>query len=263
MVANLSLAQMKIELGKPRANLRTVERFTRDAAEAGSKLILLPELWSSGYDLQHAHEHAHTNLGILEEVKALALEYRIGIGGSLLLQEPGGVYNCFVLVGEDGQELGRYHKVHLFRLMQEDQYLQAGQRAQMAQTPFGAAGMAVCYDLRFPELFRRYALDGARIILLPAEWPARRQEHWNILLRARAIENQIFVAAVNTTGEIGAETFAGGSALISPWGEVLASAGAEETLLHAEIDPAQVQAARERIPIFPDRRPEIYDLGGK
>lgn len=259
MTARLSLAQLNIALGDPEANLHKVQSFAREAASAGSQFLLLPELWSSGYDLENARRHAQANLGILEEIKALAVEYRLSIGGSLLLEEPGGVYNSFVLAGADGLEIARYNKLHLFRLMGEDSYLQPGQQPRQAQTVLGPAGFAVCYDLRFPELFRRYALDGAEIVLLPAEWPARRQEHWNVLLRARAIENQMYVAGVNITGPSGGETFAGGSAVISPWGETLASAGAEESLIHAEIDSDAVRSARERIPIFRDRRPEMYE----
>lgn len=249
---------MNIILGDPEANLRKAQDFAREAASAGSQFLLLPELWSSGYDLERARHHAQANLGILEEIKALALEYRISIGGSLLLEEPGGIYNSFVLAGADGQEITRYNKLHLFRLMREERYLQPGQQSRLAQTILGPTGLAVCYDLRFPELFRRYALDGAEIVLLPAEWPARRQEHWNVLLRARAIENQMYVAGVNVTGESGDETFAGASAVISPWGETLASAGADEGLIHAPIDPNAVHSARERIPVFRDRRPDMY-----
>lgn len=249
---------MNIVLGNPEANLRKARDFAREAASAGSQFLLLPELWSSGYDLERARLHAQANLSILEEMEALALEYRLTIGGSLLLEGPGGVYNSFVLAGAGGQEIARYNKLHLFRLMREERYLQPGQQPRLAQTVLGPAGLAVCYDLRFPELFRRYALDGAEIVLLPAEWPARRQEHWNVLLRARAIENQMYVAGVNVTGPSGEETFGGGSAVISPWGEITTSASAEEGLIHAEIDAEAVRSARERIPVFRDRRPEMY-----
>lgn len=258
MSPNLSLAQMNIVLGDRLANLEKAASFARKSAERGSRMLLLPELWSSGYDLEHAAEHALANQEVLESVRDLAIELRLAIGGSLLLEGAGGIYNTFVLIGADGSELGRYQKVHLFRLMAEQRYLQPGAEPRCAGTPFGKAGMAVCYDLRFPELFRRYALEGAEIMLLPAEWPAQRRAHWDVLLQARAIENQAFVAGVNAVGRAGAETFGGGSAVISPWGEILAAAGDEEALIHAEIDPDAVRAARERIPVFTDRRPDLY-----
>ena len=258
MDLQLSLAQMNLSLGTVDANLQTAARFARDAASAGSHFLLLPELWSSGYDLANAARYTRANQHVLEEVRGLALEYRISIGGSLLLEGPGGTYNSFVIIGPDGQESARYNKLHLFRLMQEEQFLQPGANPQTAQTAFGLAGMAVCYDLRFPELFRRYALDGAQVILLPAEWPARRIDHWNTLLRARAIENQFFVAGVNVTGKIGGDIYGGCSAVISPWGETLAVAGSEEGLIHARINLEQVNAVRARIPVFTDRRPEVY-----
>jgi predicted amidohydrolase len=120
-------------------------------------------------------------------------------------------------------------------------------------------GLGICYDLRFTEMWRKYALGGARLFLLPAEWPARRAAHWQTLLRARAIENQVFVAACNRVGESKGETFAGKSAAIDPWGDAVVEAGAEnEVLLTCEIDLAKVDDIRQRIPVFKDRRPELY-----
>ena len=113
-------------------------------------------------------------------------------------------------------------------------------------------------DLRFTELFRKYALGGARLVILPAEWPGRRAAHWKILLRARAIENQMFVLGVNRVGESKGEWFGGGSAVIDPWGEAVVEGGEGPTLLHAEIEMGLVDEVRKRIPVFEDRRPDIY-----
>jgi omega-amidase len=118
--------------------------------------------------------------------------------------------------------------------------------------------MTICYDLRFPELFRRYALAGARLILVPAEWPHPRRAHWQTLLRARAIENQCFVAACNRVGITGNSTFFGASAVIDPWGEALVEGGETELILTATIDLSLVDTVRKRIPVFEDRRPELY-----
>jgi predicted amidohydrolase len=148
--------------------------------------------------------------------------------------------------------------MHLFRLMAEEKYLAPGEAATLADTPWGKIGMAICYDLRFPELFRRYALGGAQLILVPAEWPHPRRAHWQTLLRARAIENQCFVAACNRVGTTGNSTFFGASAVIDPWGETLIEGGEAEMILTVTIDLALVDSVRRRIPVFEDRRPELY-----
>lgn len=258
MKAIISLAQMNIQLGRPWQNFEIAAAAVEEASRRGSDLALLPELWSTGYDLYNGRVHVPTNLEILDRLQGLSDSRRIMIGGSLLLEKDGGRYNTFVLLSPGAAPV-IYRKIHLFRLMDEDKWLQPGGEPACAHLPWGATGLAVCYDLRFPELFRRYALDGAVLALIPAEWPLRRQEHWNILLRARAIENQMFVAAVNAVGRTGDETFGGSSAVISPWGETLAQGDGEtESLLTAEIDLGQVRKVRETIPVFQDRRPDLY-----
>jgi predicted amidohydrolase len=119
-------------------------------------------------------------------------------------------------------------------------------------------GLAVCYDLRFPEMFRHYALEGVQLVLIPAEWPTQRIDHWNILTRARAIENQLFVAAVNRCGSGADGEYGGHSILVGPWGELILEAGADECLLTAAIDLDEIPRARKKIDILHDRHPEIY-----
>ena len=124
--------------------------------------------------------------------------------------------------------------------------------------PWGRTGLAICYDLRFAELFRHYAIGGAALVLIPAMWPASRSEHWKILLRARAIENQMFVAAVNVTGKIESEDFDGGSSVIDPCGKELLIADNQPALFTADIDMNEVVTARAKMPVLTDLRPEIY-----
>jgi omega-amidase len=176
-----------------------------------------------------------------------------------VITRQGRAYNAFALYDAAGSLLATYRKVHLFRLMDDEKWLAPGDRVELVETDWGLTGLGICYDLRFPELFRAYALRGARLVLLPAEWPSRRAAHWHTLLRARAIENQMFVAACNRVGESKGEHFGGGSAIIDPWGEAVIEAGSAETLLTAEIDLAQADAVRQRIPVFEDRRPDVYN----
>ncbi|HEX2981274.1 MAG TPA: carbon-nitrogen family hydrolase [Anaerolineaceae bacterium] len=256
----ISLAQIHIQLAQPNENLENGMAAVEEAARRNSALVLLPELWTTGYDLSNARRYLSANREALVTLKALAVRHKISIGGSMLLDgADGDIYNTFVLLSPDQDEPVTYRKTHLFRLMDEEKWLRPGERLVRCSTPWGEAGLAVCYDLRFPEQFRRYALEGARLVLLVSEWPLRRVDHWKTLLRARAIENQMFFAAVNAVGETGGETFAGASAVLSPWGETLAEGNTQdECLLTAEIDPTQVDEVRRHIPVFQDRRPDLY-----
>ena len=261
MKLNLSLGQMDVTLGEPEVNFERVRDWTAEAARRGSDLVLFPELWSTGYDLENWERYAAPpGEGMFARLAALAREHHIALGGSVLERRDGRAYNAFALFDASGELSATYRKLHLFRLMDEEKWLAPGERLELVEAEWGLTGLGVCYDLRFPEMFRSYALRGARLVLLPAEWPARRAYHWQTLLRARAIENQMFVAGCNRVGESKGETFGGGSALIDPWGEAVIEGGSRAALLTAEIDLAQVDAVRERIPVFKDRRPEKYEL---
>jgi predicted amidohydrolase len=259
MPLTLSLAQTNVTLGQPDANFERVHAWTAEAARRGSALVLFPELWSTGYDLENWQQHAAPpGAGMFARLSSLAREHHIAIGGSVLEARDGRAYNAFALFDANGSLLATYRKVHLFRLMDEEKWLAPGERLELVEAEWGLTGLGICYDLRFPELFRAYALRGARLVLLPAEWPSRRAAHWHTLLRARAIENQMFIAACNRVGESKGEHFGGGSALLDPWGEAVVEGGSLETLLTAEIDLAQVDTVRQRIPVFEDRRPDVY-----
>lgn len=252
---------MDVALGKPTLNRARVARLAAEAAAQGAGLLVLPELWSTGYDLAHAARHATgLDAGMFAAMAELARTHGIDIVGSCLARADNGRFtNTALYVDAAGRRLGTYSKVHLFRLMGEDQYLTAGNRLTRADAEWGRAGLAICYDLRFPELFRRHALAGATAVLLPAEWPHPRLAHWQTLLRGRAIENQMFMIACNRVGTSQGTTFCGHSCIIDPWGEVVVEAGEEEVLLVAEIDLERVTAVRSQIPIFRDRRPDVYE----
>lgn len=260
MKLNISLGQIDVKLGDPAVNLTAVQAMTSLAASRGSDIVVFPELWSTGYDLEHGASYATpTDTGIFATVAALAQAHHIAILGSCLSDLGSGrIGNTAVYFDHTGHALGVYSKTHLFRLMDEDQYLTAGDGRTLVQTPAGSMGLAICYDLRFPELFRAYALAGAQLVFLPAEWPHPRLAHWQTLLRARAIENQMFVVACNRVGESKGAHFCGHSSIIDPWGETVVEGGETAELLTATIDMDQVTAVRAKIPIFQDRRPEIY-----
>ena len=261
MELRVALGQMDIALGDPEANLRTVQALAAEAAGAGAELLLLPELWGSGYDLQRAEELAdELHTGLFSAVSALARHHRLAIAGSLLEWDPveQRAYNTATLYDADGMPRGRYRKMHRFGPMDEVRYLGAGDEAPVLSTDWGPAALAICYDLRFPELFRRYALEGARIMLLPSEWPVTRIEHWRTLMRARAIENQCFVVACNRIGRDRANTFGGRSGVIDPLGVTLVEGGDGVELLYATLDLDAIDVVRSVVPVWNDRRPELY-----
>jgi len=263
----IALAQMDIATGQPEANLARARDFAAQAREAGADLLLLPELWLHGYDLERAGEWAAPlGEGGFAHMAALAREFDLHLAGSLLERHEGGgsgepgraVSNTAVLYAPDGTLLGSYRKIHLFRLMEEHRYLAPGDHATLCPTPWGPVGLAICYDMRFPELFRAMALAGAVIFLVPAQWPVRRVEAWFLLARARAVENELIVAACNRVGDDGQVTFPGRSCVVDPWGHVLVEGDDQERLLVAQADLREVRKARRYLTVYEDRRPEAY-----
>ncbi len=256
----LALAQMDVIVGDWGANLRQATAAAAQAARRGAALLLLPELWAYGYAPAHFAAWAHPlGEGVFAHMAALAKSYRLAVGGSHLERAPEGIYNTFALYGPQGQLWGAYRKIHRFLPMGEGR-LRAGERVCVADTPWGKVGLAVCYDLRFPEIFRLQAFAGARVLLLVAQWPQSRIAHWEALLRARAIENQAFVAAANRVGAQERTVFGGQSAVLSPRGEVVALAGAQETLLIATIDLQAADHYRREFPALQHAVPSAYRL---
>jgi predicted amidohydrolase len=254
---------MDVILGNSDENLSKARDMTAHAAERGTDVVIFPELWSTGYDLENAAVHSvPIGEGIFARMSSLAREYNIHVSGSCLsLLGPEQFGNTAVLFDNNGQMMGKYTEVHLFRLMEEHRHLTPGDHLTLADTKWGKIGLAICYDLRFPELFRSYALSGAAAVLLMAEWPHPRLIHWQVLLRARAIENQMYMIACNRVGVSKDDHFFGHSCIVDPRGQVLVEAGEDEELVTAEINMEEVGRARAEIPVFADRRPAIYDGG--
>ncbi len=255
----IALAQINLTLGQPAQNLKTARAQIGEAKARGAELVVLPELWSTAYDLEHAATHGTLiDAGMFATIAQVAREYQIAVVGSLLEWREGKAYNTAIYFDAQGKALGVYRKLHLVPMLDEHLYLTGGNDAQIFEAAFGKFALGVCYDLRFPELWRHYALGGACIAFLPAEWPIQRIQHWRALVPARAIENQMFFVACNRVGTSKDQTFGGNSMIVSPWGDVLAQADEHETLLIAPIDLALVDDARARVPVFRDRRPDLY-----
>jgi omega-amidase len=253
----VSAIQFNIALGDVEINLAKAKAAIERVAAKGVQLAVLPEMWSAGYDYKRLAAHAAETPRILETISCLAADHDMVVIGSLPEAAENRIFNTAFVI-DHGEVLGRYRKLHMFSTMGEDRFLAPGERTLVVSTSLGRLGVAICYDLRFPELFRMMALEGAEIICLPAEWPKPRQEHWRTLLRARAMENQFFVVAANCCGIQGKLDFFGMSLLLSARGNVLAEAGEADIELVAEFDAREMADYREQIRCFYDRRPEIY-----
>jgi predicted amidohydrolase len=257
MTINAAAIQFNVKQGDVDANLAYVREALKRAAGQGANLAVLPEMWSSGFAYRNLNELAGRTAGIVAELLELSRELKLVIVGSM--PEPHGakVFNT-AYVADNGTLAGTYRKLHLFSLLGEDKAFDSGDAWLLAETSIGKIGVIICYDLRFPELSRRLALEGAAVICVPAQWPKPRQEHWRTLLRARAIENQLFVVACNACGPIGKLEFFGMSMIIDPKGELLAEGGEAETEIAAPLDLQLMADWRAQIPCFNDRRPELY-----
>jgi predicted amidohydrolase len=263
----IAIAQMNVVSRRPEENLTKAETLITEAVRQGSDLICFPEMWTSGFDWSYLAEKAGEHEAVCERIAELARRYRIWINGSLpLLTADGRVANTSILFTSKGERAGVYQKVHLFSLLHEDQHLAAGNALTVVDTPWGKIGLSICYDIRFPELFRSYALQGVRLVLSPAAFPHPRLDHWQVLTRARAIENQMFLVAVNRVGSEdfgpdGVLRYFGTSLIVDPWGiKVLDAGETEEGLLTACINLAEVDELRRRMRVLEDRRPELYTL---
>ena len=259
MTIKISLAQINISPGNPGKNYEKGLFFIDQATNEGCDLILFPELWTTGYDLTNVKSYSQSNENILNQLKFVAKNKRISIGGSYIFRNEKRFYNSFIIIDADGDLCPIYNKLHLIKLFNEDLYFSAGDHIQVNSFKWGTSGLAICYDLRFPEMFRKMALNPVEIFLLVAEWPAKRIEHWRTLVRARAIENQVFMAAVNCVGTQGKESFGGYSCIISPSGQILAEASTEEeNLIISEINLDSIIEYRKSMNILQDCRYDIY-----
>ncbi|MCT8138386.1 carbon-nitrogen family hydrolase [Anaerobacillus sp. CMMVII] len=260
MFVNVTCLQIDIDFGNPVKNQQRVKEEITKAISHSPDVIVLPELWSTGYDLPRLDEIADDNGTYTKHfLSQLAKTHHVNIvGGSVAKKSATGVTNTMYIFDRQGNCVGEYSKVHLFKLMDEHLYLQAGNKMGHFELEGVPSSGVVCYDIRFPEWIRAHTTKGAEIVFVVAEWPLARVEHWRTLLLSRAIENQCYVVACNRTGHDPNNEFAGNSMIIDPWGNVVAEAGKEPMQLTANLDLEKVTQVRSQIPIFADRRTDLY-----
>ncbi|WP_367034409.1 carbon-nitrogen family hydrolase [Rossellomorea marisflavi] len=256
----IGLAQMDIRFGDPESNYAQAEKWFQQAESEQCDILVFPELWTTGYDLKRiegiADENSEKTIVFLSR---LAKQYRINvIGGSVANKTDSGIDNRLIVIDSKGNFVKGYSKLHLFKLMDEHHYLLPGKEDGLFTLSGEQMAGLICYDIRFPEWVRKHVLSGAKILFVSAEWPEQRIDHWKVLLRARAIENQCYVAACNRVGSDPDNTFGGSSLIIDPWGEILAEGSLQEELVTAAVNLDTVDEVRKQIPIFDDRLPDFY-----
>ena len=252
-------------------NLETADRLVREAASLGAELVVLPEKWSVlGTDEQMTAAAEPLDGRCISWARSTARELGIDLVAGSIVERIDGrekSANTSVHVGPDGEIRAVYRKLHMFDVevdgvvYAESASEDAGDEVVVSELPGGAKlGMTVCYDVRFPELYRILAVRGALVVTVPAAFTlATTRDHWEVLLRARAIENQCFVVAANQIGTSPPRNRSGGRSLIvDPWGLVLSSASDTETAIVADLDFATLDSVRRRIPALRHRRPDVY-----
>lgn len=255
----MKIASIQLEINDQESKEQRIERAARlvDQAAGEADLILLPEIWATGYfSFDKYAEEAETIDGPFVRLFSEKAK-RHGIylfAGSFVEEKDGRLYNTSVLFDRQGKLIGTYAKVHLFRYgSREGELLTAGDGAKVFETEFGKVGLATCYDLRFPELYRRQVDLGAELLLVASAWPHRRLEHWKLFNAARALENQCFLISCNCVGTTQGVLLGGYSSVVDPWGVTLACGGERETIVKAEIDPSEVRRIREEFPSLKHR----------
>lgn len=262
----LSLGQFDVARGDVAANLECIEALAHEAASDSADILCLPEMCTTGFDWSYNRSVLNQTHGHIDAIISMAKEHRLAICGSFLEKtESGGAANCFYFIDRAGTVRARYRKLHLFTLFNEEKHVEAGDSAVCFDSAYGKMGASICYDLRFPELYRRNTEAGACLHFLPAAFPHPRLEHWRTLIRARAIENQSFMVAVNQCGheghgdQVGSTHYFGHSMVVDPWGEILAEGSEFAQLIHVDVDVTLVERVRAKLSAVDDRRTDLFD----
>ncbi|WP_394548889.1 carbon-nitrogen family hydrolase [Priestia aryabhattai] len=260
MSVKITCLQLDIAFGNPTKNRKYIQQKMMEAMKENPDILVLPELWDTAYDLTRLDEIADEEGQQAKQlISQFAKTNEVNIvAGSIAKKTEQGVTNTMYIFDRKGREVSQYSKLHLFKLMDEHLYLEAGTAKNLFTLEQSLCAGVICYDIRFPEWIRVHTSSGAEVLFVVAQWPAPRLAHWKALLISRAIENQCYVIACNRVGQDPNNTFAGHSLVIDPWGEIIAEAGDREELLSADVNLELVKEIRKQIPVFTDRRTEFY-----
>lgn len=258
----IAVLQFDIHFSDPAVNRQKVIEMIDRASGEQPDVVVLPEMWNTSFNFKQINENAdcfgQPTLDILSEK---AKQYHINIvAGSIADNREGNIYNRAYVINREGKVIHSYDKIHLVHHAKEDQYISGGSAIDVFELDGIKCGIVICYDLRFPELCRTLALKGAEVIFTPVQWFETRLEHYEILSKARALENQVFFVTANRIGEEFKAVFPGKSMVVDPWGKIIGQMGSGEEILNCNIDLTLVQRTRNKITCYQDRRPDLYEL---
>ena len=253
----LCCAQVRSAWEDPGATLARAEHCIARASREGGDLVCFSEQFATGWDPASLRHVQDIDGPLVRKLRSLAEEYSIAILGSLRKRSSPRPENTCVVISAGGELLAEYSKCHLFSPAGEDRAFQRGSTIATFPLAGMTLGIAICYDLRFAPLFALYADAGADAVLVPAAWPASRLSHWELFIRARALECQVYVAGINATGATPVDTYEGGTMVADPTGTLLLSAGPEERVYSCELSRDIVERARSALPARRDRHPGL------
>lgn len=245
--------------GQRDRSLARAEIFIRHAAQSGADIICFPEQFATGWDPSSVTGSEGVDGTIVSSLQQSARDTGIAVLGSFKERFIPSPRNTAVAIGKDGQVLTTYAKIHLFSPAGEHTTFSPGSVLGLFSLGPFRCGIAICYDLRFPELFRAYTRCGVHILFVPSAWPEARLRHWELFISARAAENQVYVVGINTTGKTPVDTYSGNSMTADPYGMIISRATSAEQLLFTDIDMAVIDNARTALPVLHDRRDGLYN----
>lgn len=259
----IAAAQIACALGDIDANVRKMRDFASRAKEGGADLVVFPEMTDTGYSMPVIQKHAKPwTEGAVPQLQEIARELAIGIISGVSERDGASIYNSQVSISANGEIVAKYRKTHLFSPppIEEHKCFAAGNELVSFAAAGLRLGLTICYDLRFPEVYRTLARqEAANVFIISSAWPFPRVEHQRVLATARAVENQSYVILSNRVGKDDRVAFCGSSAIIDAYGVVMAAASADrEEVIVGEVSEEVIRAVRERMGVFEHRRPDVY-----
>ncbi|MGI6468933.1 MAG: carbon-nitrogen hydrolase family protein [Syntrophomonadaceae bacterium] len=270
----VALCQMKVTADKD-LNLQTARNFVEKAVQSHARLVVLPEIFNAPYEARLFEQYAEPVPGPSSiALQSMARDFKVAIvGGSIIEKdETGRLYNTSLVFDHNGRLLARHRKVHLFDVcipgrivFQESRVLSSGQNIALFKLNGFTAALLICYDIRFPEIARLAVLHGADLLIVPAAFNLTTGPlHWDLLMRSRAVDNQAYVLACSPARNHQASYQAWGhSAIVDPWGKIIAQAGPGEEIIHGLLDPGVVQEVRTALPVLKQLRTDLYETAAK
>lgn len=264
----LALCQTMASMDKDES-MEVVANSVNRAADNGAHMVSLPEMWNCPYDNSYFREYSETESGVsVEFMSDLARENQIYlVGGSIPERDNDNIYNSCFVFSPNGEIIGKHRKAHLFDIdvpggirFMESETLTGGDETTVVDTEFCKVGIGICYDIRFPKMFNRMADEGAKLVVLPGAFNTTTgPAHWELLVRARALDNQLYFAANSPARDMNSTYQAYGSSMVvNPWGEICGKTDSQVSIVFSRVDINFVDEVREQIPISKQFKPDLY-----